>query len=946
MKKVLLTASLYLLTFIPVLSQIWIESEWNPFYERAELFLSKNNFDSAMVYAQKALSVTKQNDASESKYAAFSHALIGEVYYRTGEYEKAVEKFTLHKDLIKSSQGSESRNYASALNNLSAVLQTLGRYSEALPLLEEALDIKARTVGELDSSYAYSLNNLGELYQSIGSYEKAEKYYNRAVELKEKTIGMDNASYGKSLLNLAILYMELNIYEKAIPYFKESADILKRHLGETNSETMKAYLYLAESYIHTGKTESAKPYLEKAEKLQQSSEMQSDPKYAETLYYFGIVQWSSGSYAKAESLFLKAKLILERRYGNAHPMVSDCINNLGVLNRIQGRNEKALEYLSQAVYIREVLFGKNHLRYINSLHNLAGILNQMGDYKQAKEKYFEAFDLYLKLIDQFIPFLSENEKAAFYFSFRDRFDLMNNFVLMHRDRDKELLAKMYDLTIATKAFLLKTNKKIRESIYQTGDESLITKYEIWLDKKSELAKLYSYRSAEAASLKKRIDSLAKESSILEKEISKQSAEFLSSLESKNPTWRDVQAALGKNEAAVEIVRIEYFDMKWTDTVFYAALIVKPDTKEAPELVLLDNGWSLEHGFLNNYHKRIKFKIDDKYTYRNFWAPIEENLQGIERIFISPDGVYNKINLNTLKKTDESYVIDHHEIVIVTNTADLADKNDGIRPVKKEAALIGYPKYKIPADGEQANSEEDMEIPAPERSRLAGFFGMRNGISELPETEIEINSIKSILEKNTWQVKAYEQMEASEKIIKNLNSPEILHIATHGYFLESETDSLRMAVCCTDAVKSRENPLLRSGLLFAGAENFLKESELDYDSYENGLLTALETKNLKLNGTSLVVLSACETGLGVIKNGEGVYGLQRAFQSAGADAVIMSLWKVDDKTTRELMTSLYTEWTKGKNLSAAFKYAQEHVKKKYSHPYYWGAFILIGSGSLR
>ena len=225
--------------------------------------------------------------------------------------------------------------------------------------------------------------------------------------------------------------------------------------------------------------------------------------------------------------------------------------------------------------------------------------------------------------------------------------------------------------------------------------------------------------------------------------------------------------------------------------------------------------------------------------------------------------------------------------------------------------------------------------------LAGLsrYGFTH-LPALPGTKIEADSVSQILQKKGWNVTEHLQADATEEALKKIHSPEVLHIATHGFFLadvslKTETyNGMRADLL-------QQNPLLRSGLMLAGAASIARDS-INYMDSDDGILTAAEAANLQLDKTGLVVLSACETGLGEQHNGQGVYGLQRAFLTAGAETVIMSLWVVDDFATQELMTSFYREWSSGKNKAEAFRLAQLQIRKKYPSPYYWAAFVMIGS----
>jgi CHAT domain-containing protein len=211
---------------------------------------------------------------------------------------------------------------------------------------------------------------------------------------------------------------------------------------------------------------------------------------------------------------------------------------------------------------------------------------------------------------------------------------------------------------------------------------------------------------------------------------------------------------------------------------------------------------------------------------------------------------------------------------------------------------------------------------------------------LPGTKVEIDGINKILTTNGYKVAKYEQKNATETSVKALKGPSLVHIATHGYFL-ADADLKGNDALGVNADNAKNNPLLRSGLILSGVQSSTDKSNSDLQSNDNGVLTAYEAMNLSLEGTDLIILSACETGLGDVRAGEGVYGLQRAFLVAGASTLIMSLWKVDDAATQVLMTNFYTNLAKGGSKAKAFRQAQLQLMTKYKDPYYWGAFMMMG-----
>jgi CHAT domain-containing protein len=338
--------------------------------------------------------------------------------------------------------------------------------------------------------------------------------------------------------------------------------------------------------------------------------------------------------------------------------------------------------------------------------------------------------------------------------------------------------------------------------------------------------------------------------------------------------------------------------------------------------LADAAADLDNKYFKAYKNNIKLKLDDNESYNHFWKPIAAKLKGIRKVYFSPDGIYHLINISTFKNPEsKQFLLDEMEIHYTTSGEDISN---GL-PEKeiKTAVLIGRPSYKTGAS---------VGVPVADnktRSLVRSFKDAN--IADLPGTEIEVTSIKKEMDLGKIGVNLYLKDQATEDKLYKLHNPGILHIATHGYWSpagENATDGYRLF-----------NAMANSGLLLSGVVNYYSSSTYP-DTYD-GILTAYEAQNLDLENTSLVILSACETSLGYLDAGEGVYGLQRAFRAAGASSIMTSLWKVDDNATKDFMIAFYQQYLKTKDKNAAFVFAQKAIKEKYVQPYFWGAFVMMG-----
>jgi CHAT domain-containing protein len=339
------------------------------------------------------------------------------------------------------------------------------------------------------------------------------------------------------------------------------------------------------------------------------------------------------------------------------------------------------------------------------------------------------------------------------------------------------------------------------------------------------------------------------------------------------------------------------------------------------------------------------------AYKHLWLPISKALpKDIHTIYLSVDGVYNKLNIATLLNPETGkYLFENQNIIQVLSTREVIERKEQEKEnTETYAALFGYPKYDL-----DAKKHEVLATRYSRRRDIIPSDNLRDSLrggqwTQLEGTKVEVETINKIMHNNGWKPDEYLGDQALEEAVKSVESPRILHIATHGFFLASEQIAknyelgrFQQKAFGSNVYQAYTDPMLRSGLLFAGANQGINNADKPSKT-DNGILTAKEAMQLNLEGTELVVLSACETAKGDIRNGEGVFGLQRAFRVAGARYLIISLWRVDDRATKEMMLLFYTQLIKkGMSVRESYNYAISQMRKKYQHPYYWSAFVLIG-----
>lgn len=843
----------------------------------AEFYRVTGEYSLSEGYFINAIGIQKQIGLHLSEDIATTYNNLGLLYYNTGNYRKSEALFIECLKIRKEILGGDHPNYASSLNNLSLVHRDLGNYESAVNLQLEAYQIREKAFGRIHPSVAVTLNNIGLIYLSHGEYSNARKAFLEAIDIQRKFFRKETVNLATYIDNYAYTLMEEKEFHEALPYMQEVLEIRKKLLGEN-------HVHIATSHSNLGKV------------------------------YLGL-----GKFSEAEKHFRNSNEIVRKSSGTFSNSYANSLIELALATRQQKKNSLTDSLMIEA----------------NSIYN---------HFARICEK-----------------FMSEKEKYYFMNSvFSIYSDIFYTYFLQRYHENPSFSAHFYNKLIYEKSMLLNSSLTFRKQINKSVNKELVKIRDEYQLINQRLIKAFTERDTVfhyqsmidwANSLeKKMIDLLAAEG--------KSGGQILN--------YEQIRNSLSDTEAIVDFVNFRSFTNDWTDSIIYCALVIKRDF-EAPRLFYLFNeeqmdkllyrdpglekkyqGQNPEFYYIRNLYQNKKNQVDKSDSIIGIsWKPFDELLNDVKKVYISPSGLLNQIAFDALPYNDSMLLSDRYRIEYLLNSSRLKLKPELFPADLVNVALFGGIQYDmdttemIQASGNvQINKDRNKAMIAeekflPDSSTRGVLWQNLNG------TKVETTNIQNILLKGKIPATLYAGTEASEEVFKSFsgNSPSLLHVATHGYYFPLDENTTGSSFFSKKIrFTSSTNPLLRSGILFAGGNRIWTGEKLP-QNVQDGVLTAMEASQLDLLNTRLVVLSACQTGLGDFSGNEGVYGLQRAFKMAGVDYLIVSLWQVPDATTQELMEKFYTYWLLNNNISDAFHMAQNDLKKKYS-AYGWAAFVLI------
>jgi CHAT domain-containing protein/tetratricopeptide (TPR) repeat protein len=870
------------------------------------------------------------------------------LYKSMGKYDQAEPLYLEAMETRKKALGKEHPNYAASLYNLALFFQDIGKYEKAELLLLEAKDIFGKVRGKEHPDYAASLNGLALIYMDMGKYEKAEALYLEAKTIREKVQSKDNSDYAESLNNLASLYRSMGNYERAELLHLEAIAIKGKILGKEHSSYALSLNNLAILYRAMGSYEKAEQLYLEATTIKEKTLGKEHPGYALSLNNLAILYWIMGKFEKAEPLYLQAIAIREKKLGKEHPEYASSLNNLALLYLDMGRYEMAEPLFLQAKIVQEKTLGTAHPDYAESLGNLAILYMATNKYEKAESFYIECSQANQALLEKAIRHLSERELGKYLNKFSESQDQALSFVKL--STSKKATAACFDNSLFYKGFLLQTAGQLKRLSLSNPaaaeNLNLLKSYE------RRLAAQYAQPIADRNNTS--IADLEAKANDLEKDLARTVAGFGQALQ--QVKWQEVQTALKYGEAAIEFVSYRFYRKNKTDSTLYAALLLLPG-KGSPKFIPLFEEKQLAALLKTEGNPQATFYNDlyavgkkGEQLYDLIWKPISAALPQGATVYCSPSGLLHRLNLGAIPTPDGKTLAEKNRLTLLGSTRQLVIPSASATQQSATAQLYGGIQYdatptvaaNTPAKLEDLTARRGPNI-AQNDSTLRG-----ENWNYLRWTEVEISAAANVMKSKGIVPTLKKGAEATEEFFKALGqgsaSPRILHVATHGFFFPDpkELKPGEGQAIGEKTFKVSDNPMIRSGLLLAGGNYAWKTGKPLRPELEDGILTAYEISQMNLANTELVVLSACETGLGDLVGNEGVYGLQRAFKIAGARYLIMSLWQVPDFQTQVFMTAFYKHWLEGKMaVPEAFRATQAELRVKYSgEAFKWAGFVLV------
>jgi len=995
----------------------------------AELYRAQGQYAEAEPLFQRALAINERALGPTHPDTALSLNNLAVQYWAQGQYAEAEPLLQRALAIREQARGPTHPDTARSLNSLAVQYWAQGQYAEAEPLLQRALAINERARGPTHPDTAQSLNNLAVLHQAQGQYTEAEPLLQRALAIREAELGPTHPDTALSLNNLATLYQAQGQYTEAEPLSKRALAIREAELGPTHPDTAQSLNNLAELYRDRGQYAEAEPLFQRALAINERALGPTHPHTAISLNNLAILYQAQGQYAEAEPLFQRALAIREQARGPTHPDTAQSLDNLAILYQAQGQYAEAEPLSKRALAINERALGPTHPDTAISYENL-GILRAIIEPDgQAAEWLHQSVQAQWQFLTKNFTALTRRQqqqllsKSGLGKSDGYLWHVLSQVPTMDR-------AVGYQVTLLSKYLLTEAARQGSSAVQRLVAEAPAEWQATWREWEA-LRRAYATQAVEvlqdtnalrptkpdiAAAPPRALVSRMDE---LEQRLRREHPAYAQEAKLQEITVEQVQHALKPDQVLLEYVQFHPYDERTKQlaaTMHYGVYVVRgPQTP----VIAVDLGDSAPiYTAILQFQKEMqraegyaKAKVDRSQkqvrtaeaelaqassTLRQLvWQPVEHLLTHVTRVYVAPDGPLSAFPFEALAQRTTSgawqYLVEERELVYLNTGRDLARLALTAEPglassaSARTAVLIGNPKFnarpkdvaRVVAGLPHTTSESRASSASGARGTLGsatsqdGFRVPRNW-DQIQALDTLLTQADQQLRRTGWTVTTWRDRQAVEPAALQVQAPQILQFATHGYLLERATP---------EQTGNWDNPLLRSMLMMAGVNHATPEQTVFYRvgnsllteaeaqqrqlssearqqariDIGDGVLTAYEVSGMNLQGTELVNLTACKTGLGEITP-DGVMGLRQAFFFAGARSLTTSLWEVPVNEATQQIGDFYQRWlgatTKKKGRTpntryAAFRETQlaalAQTRKTYGagHPFFWAGFIYLG-----
>lgn len=869
---------------------------------------------------------------------------------QAAKYEEALPLAERALDAMERIPGADQVHVALLMRELASLHWSLANPAKAQPLTERALAIFEEKLGPEHPQTARTESSLAILYRAAGEYDRAEQLLQHAIAVEEKTLGLEHPWLVDCLRSLGVLYSARADWDRSQNAYERAQEIIEKTGGGDTLVYAQIQNNLGVVFNEKKEFARAVPYLERALSIEEKLYGQDHLMLTSTLNNLGIAAREQKNYSLAEQYYTRALRIREKALGPEHPELAGNLINIASLYHSEGDYSKSLEVNSRVLQILKKAGDTHDWTMILALGNIATTYAASGDLGNAVAFQARTEAAIEQNLSDNLAVGSEHQKVAYFNKIAERVERTVSLNLQIAPTDAAA-SKLAALTVLLrKGRILDAMADSLSTLQRRADpqdQALLEQLKTTTEQLARLS-LDGPQKMPLEEYRERIRKLEDQKEDLEREISRHNVEFRA--HSQPVTLESVQAAIPAKAALLEYFAYRPFDPRapTSDTSYgearFAAYVIRnsgvPQGKDLGPASTIQAAINRLRGALRDPLstdvREASRELDEK-TMR----PLRDLLGDATQLLISPDGDLHLVPFQALLDEQDHYLLQRYSIGYLTTGRDLL-RMQVLKPSVSGPILIADPAFGQPGAIMIAGGNQPTEKLA-RAEQVRRSITVADDLSDmyfapLTGTGSEARAIQSLFP----EAKVLARGQATKAALKDVNAPSILHIATHGFFLQdvqakSANSEVRGKRAINASVKI-ENPLLRSGLALAGA-NLNKNK----GAGDDGILTALEASDLNLWGTKLVTLSACDTGVGEVKNGEGVYGLRRAFFLAGTESLVMSLWPVSDYVTRELMVDYYSGLKKGLGRGEALRQAQLTMLKRKGrqHPFYWASFIQAG-----